>query len=114
MLTSIGKVPTAFFFVDNLSLYRNAPPVAIAPGDYRVFAGSVSLVNDGSPERYRFVVSIDRHPGYIGYPASINDVAVLTVSMLMITCFFSIQNKFKGSTQYFNTHSEIFMFKILG
>lgn len=55
-------------------------PVPIIPSEYRVFAGSVLLTNNSSPELFRMVVNITRHPNYIGSPMFVNDIAIITLN----------------------------------
>ncbi|XP_052740600.1 trypsin delta-like [Bicyclus anynana] len=46
----------------------------------RVFAGSVDLTNDTSPDLVRAVSTVSVHPRYTGPPAFVNDIAVLTLA----------------------------------
>lgn len=68
--------------MQNNLVFCRSVPVPINPSDYRVFAGSVLLTNNSSPELFRMVVNITRHSGYTGSPMFVNDIAIITVSIL--------------------------------
>ncbi|XP_068631451.1 fibrinolytic enzyme, isozyme C-like [Battus philenor] len=51
----------------------------IEPSNYRVFAGPSALTNDTSPEFIRQIANFTVHPEYIGPPAYVNDIAIITV-----------------------------------
>uniref|UniRef100_A0A2A4JFH6 Peptidase S1 domain-containing protein n=1 Tax=Heliothis virescens TaxID=7102 RepID=A0A2A4JFH6_HELVI len=62
-------------------LYRIANGVQslIVPGEYRVFAGSISLTNDSNADLFRTPANFTVHPSYTGYPALANNIAIITL-----------------------------------